>query len=164
MASSNKHLAFPGQSAYNQHSGVISHVSEKRKIRFRSTVWFSSRSQWPRGLRRGSGAACLLGLRVRLPTGEWKSISCECCQVQPLRRTDLSSRGVLPNEVCLRVIVKPRQWGYHGTPRAVMAWNDSWGTDTYQQQIRLTKVGGRSVIQRCLRRLKWSGKRLSADW
>jgi len=33
------------------------------------------------------------------------SISCECCQVQPLRRTDLSSRGVLPNVVCRRVFV-----------------------------------------------------------
>ena len=30
--------------------------------------------------------------------------SCECC----VRRADRSSRGVLPNVVCLCVIVKPR--------------------------------------------------------
>ena len=100
IASSNNHLAFPEQSSYNQHSGVMSHVSEKRKIRFRCAVWDSSRSQWPRGLRRGSAAARLLGLRVRIPPGKWMSISCGCCQVYPLRRNDLSSRGVLPNVVC----------------------------------------------------------------
>jgi hypothetical protein len=34
------------------------------------------RSRWPRGLRRGSAAACLLGLRVRIPPGAWMSIFC----------------------------------------------------------------------------------------
>jgi hypothetical protein len=38
-----------------------------------------SRSQWPRGVRRRSTAARLLGLRVRIPQGAWMSISCECC-------------------------------------------------------------------------------------
>ena len=37
------------------------------------------RSQLPRGLRRRSVAARLLGLRVRIPPGEWMSVSCECC-------------------------------------------------------------------------------------
>jgi hypothetical protein len=36
-------------------------------------------SQWPRGLRRGSTAARLLGLWVRIPPGAWMSVSCECC-------------------------------------------------------------------------------------
>jgi len=31
------------------------------------------RSQWPRRLRRGSAAARLLGLRVRIPPGAWVS-------------------------------------------------------------------------------------------
>jgi len=35
--------------------------------------------QWPRGLRRGTAAARLLGLRVRIPRGAWMSFSCECC-------------------------------------------------------------------------------------
>ena len=35
--------------------------------------------QWPRGLRRGSAAACLLGLRVRIPPEAWKFVCCECC-------------------------------------------------------------------------------------
>jgi len=38
----------------------------------------TSRSRWPRGLRRGSAAARRLGLRVRIPP-EGMSVSCECC-------------------------------------------------------------------------------------
>jgi hypothetical protein len=34
------------------------------------------RSQWPRGLGSGSAAACLLGLRVRIPPEAWMSVSC----------------------------------------------------------------------------------------
>ena len=37
------------------------------------------RFQWPRGLRRGSAASRLLGLRVRIPPGAWMSVCCECC-------------------------------------------------------------------------------------
>ena len=37
------------------------------------------RLQWPRGLRRASATARLLGMRVRNPLGAWKSVSCECC-------------------------------------------------------------------------------------
>jgi len=32
-----------------------------------------------RGLRRGSAAARLLGLWVRIPLGSWMPVSCECC-------------------------------------------------------------------------------------
>ena len=38
-----------------------------------------SRSQCPRGLRHGSAAARLLGLRVRIPPGAWISGCCELC-------------------------------------------------------------------------------------
>jgi hypothetical protein len=44
------------------------------------------RSQWPRGLKRRSSAARLLGLRVRIPPKSWMPVSCECCV--------LSSRGL----------------------------------------------------------------------
>ena len=37
------------------------------------------RSQWPRGLKRGSAAARLLGLWVRIPPRAWMSVCCECC-------------------------------------------------------------------------------------
>ena len=35
--------------------------------------------QRPRGLRRGSAVAGLLGLWVRIPPGAWMSVCCECC-------------------------------------------------------------------------------------
>jgi len=38
-------------------------------------------SQWPRRLRRGNAAVLLLGMRVRIPPGTWRSFSFECCQV-----------------------------------------------------------------------------------
>jgi hypothetical protein len=39
----------------------------------------NSPSQGPRGLRRGSAAARLLRLRVRIPPGAWMPVSFECC-------------------------------------------------------------------------------------
>ena len=36
-------------------------------------------TQWPRGLRLGSAAARLLGLRVRFPPEAWMSVCCERC-------------------------------------------------------------------------------------
>jgi hypothetical protein len=38
---------------------------------------YLNRSQWSRGIRRGSAAAWLLGLRVRIPLGAWMFVSCE---------------------------------------------------------------------------------------
>jgi hypothetical protein len=43
------------------------------------TQYGKSRSQCPRGLRRGSAAVRLLGLWVRIPPGAWMSVCCECC-------------------------------------------------------------------------------------
>ena len=41
---------------------------------------FQVRSQWPRSLRRGSAAARLLRLWVRIPPGAWMCcLLCECC-------------------------------------------------------------------------------------
>jgi hypothetical protein len=37
------------------------------------------RSRWPRRLKRGSAAARLLGLQVRIPPGAWTPVSFECC-------------------------------------------------------------------------------------
>jgi hypothetical protein len=54
------------------------------------------RSQWPCGLRRGSAAARLLGLWVRIPTGAWMSVCCECCV--------LSGRGL-----CDGLVTRPEE-------------------------------------------------------
>ena len=43
------------------------------------------RSQWPLGLRRGSAAARLLVLWVRIPSWEWIFVCCVCCMF--LRRS-----------------------------------------------------------------------------
>ena len=43
------------------------------------TITLTSRSQWPRGLRRGSTAARLLRSWVRIPQGAWMYICFECC-------------------------------------------------------------------------------------
>jgi hypothetical protein len=52
--------------------------------------------QWPRGLRRGSAAARLLGLRVRIPPEAWMSVFCQYCV--------LSGRGL-----CDRLITRPEK-------------------------------------------------------
>jgi hypothetical protein len=53
-------------------------------------------SRCPRVLRRGSAAACLLGLRVRIPPVAWMPVCCECCV--------LSGRGV-----CEGLITSPEE-------------------------------------------------------
>jgi hypothetical protein len=46
-------------------------------------VYIEGRSQWPCGLRRGSAAARLLGLWVRIPPRAWMPVvSVVCCQVE----------------------------------------------------------------------------------
>ena len=45
-------------------------------------------SQWPRGLRRRSTAACLLRLWVRISQGAWVFVCCECCVLSGRRLCD----------------------------------------------------------------------------
>ena len=54
------------------------------------------RSQWPRGLRRRSTAACLLRSWVRIPPGAWMFVCCEC--------SVLSGRGI-----CDELITRPEE-------------------------------------------------------
>ena len=42
------------------------------------TTWCRCQCQWPRSLRHGCGAICLLGLWVRIPTGKQMPVCCEC--------------------------------------------------------------------------------------
>jgi hypothetical protein len=75
---------------------------------------FNMRSQWPRGPRCGSAADRLLGLRVRIPPGEWISVSCECCVFSGRSLCD----GLITRpeefyrvwEIQVSVILKPRWW------------------------------------------------------
>ena len=65
-----------------------------------------SRSQRLRCLRRGSAAAGLLGLRVRIPTETWMSVFCENCVLSGKSLCEepiTSPGGVLTNVVCLNV-------------------------------------------------------------
>ena len=48
-------------------------------LQYTSTLSNKRRSQWPRGLRRRSTAACLLRSWVRIPLGAWMFVCCECC-------------------------------------------------------------------------------------
>ena len=56
----------------------------------------SCRSQWPRGLRCRSAAACLLRSWVRIPPGAWIFVCCEC--------RALSGRGL-----CDKLITRPEE-------------------------------------------------------
>jgi hypothetical protein len=79
------------------------------RLDFTILIIFSGWYQWPRGLGHWYAAAPMLGMRVRISSGEWK-----CCQVEVSTSADHSSSRVLPGVVCLSVIVKPRQWGGRG--------------------------------------------------
>ena len=69
---------------------------------------FNTRSHWPRGLSRGTAAASLLAMGVRILPGHGSLslVSVVCCQVEALRRADHSSRGILSIMVFLNVILK----------------------------------------------------------
>jgi hypothetical protein len=58
-----------------------------------------SPSQWSRGLRCGSAAVCLCGLRFRIPGWVRMFVSCGCYVLRYLRQADHASRAVLPTLV-----------------------------------------------------------------
>ena len=96
------------------HMGLLSASSVyrvRKKKRYAQTLWrdrrgpkqtfipeiyVKSRSQWPRGLRYSSVAACLLRSWVRIPPRAWMPVCCECCV--------LSGRGL-----CDELITRPEE-------------------------------------------------------
>jgi len=84
----------------------INHTPDLAEVRFSFLSSISGRSQWPPILRRGSAAARLLGLRVRIPTGHgyFSLLNVVCCHVEVSATADHPSRRVLPTVVCLSVI------------------------------------------------------------
>ena len=96
-------------------AGFISRTGEAREYEgvltehivvsniFMVTNYLLYRSQWPSGLRRGTAAGRLLGLRVWIPPWARMFVCCECCvfvRQRSLRRADHSSWGVLPTVLC----------------------------------------------------------------
>jgi hypothetical protein len=60
-------------------------------------VFSTCRSHWPRALRRGSAAARLLGLWIRIQTGAWMFVFCEYC-------------GLLGRGLCVGIITRPEEY------------------------------------------------------
>jgi hypothetical protein len=60
---------------------------------------------------RGSAAARLLRLWVRIPPGAWMSVSCECCMLSGSLCVGLITR---PGDCGASFCVKPRECGCHG--------------------------------------------------
>ena len=82
-----------------QHSAWID------SLKLQTVIWRSTgvnivmrRSQWPRGLRRGSATARLLGLRVRIPSGTWTSVTCQCCVLSEVSASGWSLAQRSPTE------------------------------------------------------------------
>jgi len=84
----------------------------------RSVATGPRRCQWPRGLRRGFAAARLLGFRVRIPSGERMSVSCDCCV--------LSGRGL-----CDGLITRPEE-----SYRVWFVWVWSWSLDNEEALVQ----------------------------
>ena len=90
---------------------------------FYMDLLLSGRSQWPRGLRRGSSIVRLLGLWARIPPGHGcMSYMLFVVRKSSLHPADDPSTGVPPNVVCLNVIVEPRQWEGPDPPGAFAPW------------------------------------------
>ena len=73
----------------NSAGNYMYHITQnKKKLRFFNMVYLSlvqflySRSQWPRGLRRRSAAACLLRSWVPIPPGGHGYLCVVCCQIE----------------------------------------------------------------------------------
>ena len=99
------------------------------------------RSQWPCGLRRGSAAARLLGLRVRIPPGASMSVSCECCVLSGrvlcdglITRREETFQLVCLNECDREFSITRRPWPsgglfYHGKNYSAVRTKFSLRTD-----------------------------------
>ena len=71
----------------------------------------------------GRSLAGIAGSNPTGGTGRLSLMNFECCHVQVCALTDHMSSGILPNVVCLSVIVRPRKGG-PGPQRAVTIYGD----------------------------------------
>jgi hypothetical protein len=104
-------------------SSLICGVPLQWYIDFTLPVSIKCRSHWPRGLRHGSAAARLLGLRVRIPPEAWMPVPCEWYV--------FSSRGV-----CDGLITRPEE-SYFTLWCLFRTWPFSYGggIKSYDDQI-----------------------------
>jgi hypothetical protein len=97
-------------------------VLSTRRLYLFVTLGYNERSrfQWQPDLKRGSAAARLLGLRVRIPPGAWMFVFCESCVLSgrgvydwPIPRPEESYRVFVYVclSVCLSVIEEPHRGG-----------------------------------------------------
>jgi hypothetical protein len=84
------------ETSFSTDSALNMWTWSERFLSFTIPTPWKRRLKWPRALRRRTAAACLLGLRVRIPPEAWTSVSCECCM--------LSGRGL-----CDGVISHPEE-------------------------------------------------------
>jgi hypothetical protein len=98
-----------------------------------------SRSQWPRGVRRGSAAARLLELRVRMPPGAWMSASYKYCF--------LSSRSL-----CVRLITRSRESYRVGCDcdREASIMRQPWPTSGCSAMGGKNTRSGRNITNTCM--------------
>jgi len=110
-------------------------------------------SQWPRGLRRRSASARLLGLRVRIPPVTWIFVTCECCV--------LSGRGF-----CVGLITYPEE-----SYRAWCVWVWLWSLDNQEvlAHLGLLHYGGKKKLQTLIAKspncvVVWKGRSKPTAW
>jgi hypothetical protein len=103
------------------------------------------RSQWPRGLRRGSAAARLLRLLVRIPTGGTDVCRecCVCCQVEVSEKRWLLVRGVLPT------VVRRRVWSRNLVNEEALAHWGAVAPKTNKQTQPFLCVLNQNVPKKC---------------
>jgi hypothetical protein len=99
-----------------------------------SNNWlYGSRTRWPRGLRRRSAAAWLLGSLVRIPLRAWMFVSCVymlSCVGREAFATGWSLVQRSPT-VCLNKITKPPVWDGQGPYKDCRATDDDDDDDGY---------------------------------
>jgi hypothetical protein len=113
---------------------VGSSVQLRAQFEHTSGIYFHSRSQCPRDLRRGSAASPLKGLRVRAPPVAWMSVSCECHA--------LSGRSF-----CVGLITRLEE-----SYRLCCVWVWSWSLDNEEALARwglLCQGRGRHIVMPC---------------
>lgn len=91
---------------------------------FMHLIFKYCRSQWLRGLRRGTAAACMLGFWVRALPEAWMPVVMCCWKF--LRRANHSSRGVIPSVMCPMSLIVGNQRGDLGPLGDLEPWERYW--------------------------------------
>jgi hypothetical protein len=126
-----------------------------------------AKSQWPRDLRRGSAAACLLRLWVRIAPRAWMSVCCDCCVVSGrgfcvglITSTEKSYRVCVCVSKCDHEALKMRRlFPTGGLLRHVKhywRWKRKELTDVLRVPVNGTCVRGFSVADSVVSHTVWS--------